>query len=69
MFRLQLEDAEIKTDIMTSLRSLISSENENIKLRATLELGTVLYKKRFKVTSNEPVAPSDRPTKITLVGA
>ena len=68
MFRLQLEDAEVKTDIMTSLRSLIESDNENIKLRATLELGTVLYRKRFKTTNQMPIESTDKPTKITLVG-
>lgn len=68
MLRLKLEDAEIQTEIMTSLRAMVASENEAVKMRATLELGNVLYKKRFKVTGPQQNVDDLRPTAITLVG-
>jgi len=55
MMRLRLEEAQFQTDLVTSLRGLLSSENEPTRLRAILELGKMKYKTTFNV------APSDAP--------
>lgn len=68
MFRLRLEDAELKTEIMTSLRGLARSENEGIQMRATLELGNIVYGKRFKGNGQKLVVEDNRPTQVVLVG-
>lgn len=68
MFRIKLEEAELKTEIMTSLKSLVRSENEGIKMRATLELGNVIYSKRFKSTGQTVTVEDKRPTQIVMVG-
>lgn len=65
--RMRLWDAEIQEELITNLRNLAKSDNENIKLKATLDLGKMIYKKRFdsKKGYDDGI---ERPSKIVLEG-
>ncbi len=70
MSRIQLEDAEVQTDLMTTLRGLMESDNEAIKLKATLKFAEVHYKKRFSPSKYDRADDliNDRPVNIYLKG-
>lgn len=48
MARIELVDFDVQEELITSLRELCQSPNENVKLSATLKLGEMVYKSRFK---------------------
>ncbi len=68
MQRLKLEEAQQQIELMTSLRSLTTSENEAIKLRAILELGKMKYKAIFSASSTDTELDTKKPIKITMKG-
>ena len=70
MLRVQVEDAEVQTDLITTLRALMESDNEAIKLKATLKFAEVHYKKRFSPSKYDRADDllSERPANIYLKG-
>lgn len=70
MARIQLEDAEVQTEIVTTLRSLMESSNEAIKLKAVLKFAEVHYKKRFSPSKYDRADDllTERPVNIILKG-
>ena len=68
-FRIDLCDAEVREDIISSLRELAAHGNDKMRFQANVKLGEILYKKRFNnVKSNEDDDSKTRPTKIILEG-
>jgi hypothetical protein len=67
--RVQLARYVLQERIFTSLLEKIDSPNESISLQATLQLGNLVYKRRFKNTSDDEDLASRRPTSISLMGA
>ena len=65
--RVEFVDSELQEELILNLRNLAKSENENIQLKSTLELGKMVYKKRFSDRSNQPIGKV--PDKIILKGA
>lgn len=71
LIRLDNHLNDIREDLIEGLLDLKTSNNEPIKLRAILELGKMLYKKRFIVEKKEEKKDLDQesiPDKIILVG-
>ena len=50
--RIAMMSIEVKEQLFSSLLSLSDSDNESIKLKATLELVQILYPERFGKNSN-----------------
>jgi len=62
-------DADIQERLLNNLIVLSSSQNESIKMKATLELGKILYDKKFnKTKNNNPDDELRRKPTIVLVG-
>lgn len=70
MLRIKIEDADIQTDLILTLRDLMESDNEAIKLKATLKFAEVHYKKRFSPSKNDRAGDNyvERPLNIYLKG-
>ena len=66
--RMALHDAEIHEEIITNLRHLAQSNNENMKFKATIELGVIFYKKRFDAKNAKLGDMDDVPDMVKLEG-
>ena len=67
-FRMALHDAEIQEGIIENLKALSKSGNENMKFKATIELGIIFYKKRFDAKNAKTSDMEDVPDKVVLEG-
>ena len=68
--RIQLVVYDEQERLITNLRDLSHSYNENIKLTATLKLGSMMYSERFREPTKAEEKPAEQkvPTTIVLTG-
>jgi hypothetical protein len=64
--RIKLFDAEVQEELIENMRELSKSTTESIRLQATLRLGQMIYKKRFKDSGNN--VETIRPANVFLMG-
>ena len=69
MSRITLIDFDEREKLITNMRALSSSNTESIKLQATLRLGEMLYKDRFKQKEEKKDNSQMVPDTIVLMGA
>lgn len=67
--RINLIDSEIKETLIMNLLDLVKSKNESVSLKATLELGKMLYEKKFnKTKDNSALDELKRKPVVVLMG-
>lgn len=66
--RLNLINAGLQERIITNLIELSDSDAEPIKLKATIELGRIMYKKKFDSKNNAIDVNVNNLPKVVLVG-